>query len=233
MSLLGAYSNHTSLQTEIQPLQHEFMGYRAIVTNDTEYQINTHHLRHKVYCEELNWVPVNEERLEFDAMDTSSIHFAVVAPDNRVVACFRVTDNTNKWLVEKHFIHTVSKNFSTYKSSSSIEGTRLAIDPQYRLKEISDGVSVLDMIITIMVDYSHHILKKQKLLFTITPMMGILLKRRKMKLEQLGPIVTMADGCKVATYLGDLAQMSNEYPQYQIITATNTGTSVHTGPSAA
>ncbi|MBT3719959.1 MAG: GNAT family N-acetyltransferase [Gammaproteobacteria bacterium] len=203
---------------ENKPIEHHYMGYKAIVTNETEYQQQTHALRHKVYCEELKWVPENSSRLEFDEMDAISTHFAVINPENQVVACFRISDNRTKWLVERHFLHTLSRGVEQHKNLNTIEGTRLAIDPEYRVKDIHHGVSVLDMIISIMVDYTRNHMNKSNLLFTITPMLGILLKRRKMNLKQLGNIVTMEDGCKVVTYLGDLTQMSTDYPQYQTIT---------------
>ena len=75
----------------------------------------------------------------------------------------------------------------------------------------------MDILLTGLIDYSSDVQGREMALITTTPLMGVTLKRRGVAIEQVGPILTMVDGCKVASFMCDLAVAKDCYRAYQAI----------------
>ena len=197
---------------------HTINGYSTFVVGDLEMLHDVYGLRHQVYCDELKWVKSLPSKIEVDQFDSESIHFAVTDPQGNVIATIRTLDMHQDWFVDQYFSPTLVYSTALLKQQKTVEASRLAINPKYRqLKLASNNITALDMLLTCLIDYSSDVQGREMALITTTPLMGVTLKRRGVAIEQVGPILTMVDGCKVASFMCDLAVTKDCYRAYQAI----------------
>jgi N-acyl-L-homoserine lactone synthetase len=122
------------------------------------------------------------------------------------------------WFVDQHFSSTLSDSTALIKQQQTVEASRLAINPEYRQRRLTNNnITALDMLLTCLIDYSSDIQGREMVLITTTPLMGVTLKRRGVAIRQVGPILTMVDGCKVASFMCDLEVTKDCYRAYQTI----------------
>jgi N-acyl-L-homoserine lactone synthetase len=197
---------------------HTINGYSTFVVKDSEILNGLYGLRHQVYCDELKWVEPVPSKIEVDEFDTKSIHFAVTNPQGSVIATIRTLDMHEDWFVDQHFSSTLSDSTALIKQQQTVEASRLAINPEYRQRRLTNNnITALDMLLTCLIDYSSDIQGREMVLITTTPLMGVTLKRRGVAIRQVGPILTMVDGCKVASFMCDLEVTKDCYRAYQTI----------------
>lgn len=200
------------------PNKYSINGYEAHVVKSDDMLNAVYKLRHEVYSEELNWVPSSQDGLEIDSFDSYSTHFSVTDPCGRVVATIRTVLPEKYWFVDEYFQNTLIDNTSVIKEQGAVEASRLAISHEYRQKPLNEeGATALDLLQARLIDYTLDQQGHEYTLITTTPFMGLVLKRRGVAIKQHGPIITMDDGCKVATYLCDLVVTRDTYRSYKQI----------------
>ena len=190
-------------------------AYTGFVAASEKHRFSAYRLRHQVYCEELNWQPRQNSRLESDVFDTDATSICVASDEGKIVATIRLLDETQAWLVDHSFPDTLTRSSMHLRKKGYIEASRLAICPSMRNVPIdSSGTTALDLLLITLINYSWDYLGKKSVLITTTPLMAVTLKRRGIAIEQAGEIITMADNCKVASYLCDLEVSRDQYRHY-------------------
>jgi acyl-homoserine lactone synthase len=87
--------------------------------------------RHRVYAEELRWVPPSPTRLEYDQFDTDAATYLLVLDDGALVAGSRMISTDHPHMLSEVFPHTVT--FGTIpRDPRVIEWTRGFIVPEHR-----------------------------------------------------------------------------------------------------
>lgn len=190
-------------------------GYRSYIAVTQEQKDKAYRLRHEVYCEELKWVPEAVDGREIDEFDEYAALVCVEDDRGEVIGTIRIIDSEHQWLSEKYFSHTVTDGIDSIKALSCIESSRNAVAPDYRVKTLGDsGLTVFDLMLCTAMDFTWDILKREHVFVTAAPVMGIILKRKGGAVRQVGPIVTMPDNCKIASFVLDLTICKDTYSMY-------------------
>ena len=190
----------------------EFIAYFA----ETTEQLNkAYRLRHQVFCEELGWVPTNDFELESDEFDANAKIICVENTQGEVVGTNRLVDSKHGWISEKCFPQTIAGDITEVKKNSIVESSRIAIHPDLRNKSIpGSSLRLQDVLFLMAMDYAWDNLKRSNILVTVTPLFAMLYKRKGLAFTQIGPIVTMDDGCKIASYQVDIEVSKDTYTPY-------------------
>lgn len=99
---------------------------------NTEEKFQAYRLRHKIFCEELNWVGPSKSKLEIDRYDKNSIFFGVFDKENKLLAFLRLIHSRNTFMLENEFDFLISPSYNVRKESDTVELSRLCIDPEVR-----------------------------------------------------------------------------------------------------
>ena len=190
-------------------------GYRSYIATTAEQYEKAYRLRYEVYCKELKWIADNPDGLEIDEFDADAKLICVETDDGELVGTIRITDEHFDWMVEKFFSDTISTSVVDIKRLSCVEASRNAVLPRLRHKYIGESrITVLDMMLSTAMDYVWDNMGRKHVLITAEPVMGVILRRRGGAIKQIGPIVTMPDKCKVASFLLDLEVCKETYEIY-------------------
>jgi N-acyl amino acid synthase of PEP-CTERM/exosortase system len=109
-----------------------------------ELQDQAYGIRHRVYCEELGFEPVREDRRERDPYDSRAMHVLVRSMKaDRYVACARLVrvdpdDPSSLLPVEKACAHTIDRSIldpAQLPRDRIAEISRLAIVPEFRKRK--------------------------------------------------------------------------------------------------
>ena len=205
---------YASLRQEANTVERigPFMG---LIARSAEHKLSAYRLRHQVYCDELAWQAPHISGLEMDRHDQLADLVCVISSCGDVIATIRLLSDHDDWLVDECFADTLTESTDVLKQQACIEASRLAIDPQWRNISVNEtGASVLDLLLITLINHAWEEQQKRKVLITTTPVMGVTLKRRGVAIEQHGPIVTMEDNCKIATFICDLEVTRDQYRHY-------------------
>ncbi|MDB2663839.1 GNAT family N-acetyltransferase, partial [Porticoccaceae bacterium] len=173
---------------------------------------------HKVYSEELKWVPEAADGREIDEFDAHSVLVCVENEAGILVGTIRVIDNEFEWLLEKYFPETSSKGVDLVKQTSVVEVSRNAVLPEYRHKRLTDsGLTVLDILFTMVMECGWHVMNKKNVVVTANPVMGAVLRRRGGAIRQIGPLINMDDGSKVTSYVMDTEVWRDTFKQRHML----------------
>ena len=180
----------------------DFTAYFA----ETSDQLNkAYALRYQVYCDELNWVPLNDFRLEYDEFDSNAKIICVENEIGDLVGTMRVISGDDPWMLDKNFSETVAGDLTEIKGSGCVEASRNTIALPMRNKLIPNSeLTILEVLLVMAMDCATDMFGKQSIIVTATPAMGAFIRRSGAAIRQIGRIVTMDDGCKVASYQVDI-----------------------------
>lgn len=96
-------------------------------------------LRHKVFAEELKWVPQAKNRLERDSYDKSAQHFGVFR-DKKILSYLRLVSPAHGYMLEKEFSSLVSPGHILRKTGDTREVSRLCVSVDERATKIQTGI---------------------------------------------------------------------------------------------
>lgn len=101
-----------------------------VVSNQHElYQ--SFRLRHTVFAEQLQWIPLQSDKLDIDRYDEWSDTICAYL-DNKLAGSVRMTQAPHPFMIENEFKPCVEGLHTVKKTPDTAEITRLAIDPAYR-----------------------------------------------------------------------------------------------------
>ncbi|MBU0456482.1 MAG: GNAT family N-acetyltransferase [Gammaproteobacteria bacterium] len=120
-------------------LPHLFYGGDFVVKNivNEEEKIQVYRLRHRIFCEELRWVPQKEEGLEMDDYDKDAIFFGVFNKQKKLVAFLRLILSNGHFMIEREFFSLVYSRHKIRKARDTVEVSRLCVAPEARDRMIT------------------------------------------------------------------------------------------------
>lgn len=89
-------------------------------------------LRHKIFCEDLGWVPQSDNFMENDGYDWHSAHIGVFDQNHRIVAFSRLVFPGTLFMIEKEFSSLIGPCHKIRKQSDTTEASRLCVAPEAR-----------------------------------------------------------------------------------------------------
>lgn len=107
-----------------------------------EEMIQAYHLRHRIFSQELKWVPPSEDALERDVYDEGGVFFGVFDEDNRLRAFLRLILPERPFMIEREFLSLVSSDHRIRKEDDTVEVSRLCVAPEARTEIISGNFGV-------------------------------------------------------------------------------------------
>jgi acyl homoserine lactone synthase len=102
-----------------------------------EERLKALRLRHKIFCQELGWVPKTVDLMETDEYDKHAVFFGVFDRSGTLLAFIRLIKPENNFMMEKEFESLVSPFHRVRKEIDTVEVSRLCIAPEARSKQIS------------------------------------------------------------------------------------------------
>lgn len=118
---------------------------RTLTTS--EEKDKAYHLRHKVFAEELGWVPRSETGRELDDYDVNCVMIGIFA-DNRIIACLRILLADQRFMLEKEF-NAIMSDYKIIKTPETIEVTRFCISSDVRKSKVSTNYGVFPIIMAL------------------------------------------------------------------------------------
>jgi len=104
-----------------------------------EERIQAYHLRHRIFCRELGWVPGREDLLEIDDYDDYAVFFGVFDSERRLAAYLRLIMPEKPFMLEKEFLSLVGPGHKIERSRDRAEISRLCVAPEARKSRIASG----------------------------------------------------------------------------------------------
>jgi acyl homoserine lactone synthase len=111
-----------------------------VICDDTIWL--AHRLRHKVFAEELGWVPCDDKGIEQDAYDGYAEHFGVFR-NTQLLSYLRLVTPTYRFMLEKEFSNLVSPGHVLRKTSDTREVSRLCVSFGERSTKIHTAIGPL------------------------------------------------------------------------------------------
>ncbi|TDR76671.1 acyl-homoserine-lactone synthase [Paludibacterium purpuratum] len=98
--------------------------------------------RHRVFREELQWVPLSVDGLDRDEYDGFSENLGVFV-NQRAVGSVRMTPGCQRFMIEKEFSALLPEGWTLQKGADSAEVTRFAVDIDQRGRRIEPAALLL------------------------------------------------------------------------------------------
>lgn len=111
------------------------------ITNKSE-KMKAHSLRHRVFCQELGWVPGTGNSLEMDDYDKDAVSFGVFNENLSLKAFLRIVMSPNTFMLEKEFPYLLNQHHKIRKDNDTIEISRLCVAPEARSEKLSGNFGV-------------------------------------------------------------------------------------------
>jgi len=99
---------------------------------DEREKIQAHRLRHRIFCQELGWVPQSTDMLEIDDYDDSAVFLGVFDEQDKLVAFLRFVLPEKTFMIEKTFSSLIGLEHKIRKEKDTAEISRLCIVPEAR-----------------------------------------------------------------------------------------------------
>lgn len=112
-------------------------GFIVKTMEDEGDKIQAYRLRHKIFCEDLEWAPKTDDRLEIDAYDSHAVFFGVFDAENGLSAFLRLILPEMPFMLEKEFISMVGPEHKIKKEKDTVEVSRLCVAPEARSNRIT------------------------------------------------------------------------------------------------
>ena len=97
-----------------------------------EEKIQAYHLRHRIFAQELRWVPQSENTLETDSYDDYAIPFGVFDGDSGMLAHIRLIPAGYPFMIERDFNLLVSLEHIIRHEFDTGETSRICVAPEAR-----------------------------------------------------------------------------------------------------
>ncbi len=102
-----------------------------------------HRLRHKVFSQNLKWVPSSEDELEVDPYDALATSVGLFSGSGRLLGMFRLLSTQGPFMLEKEFRSVLLPGCSLRKERDTVEITRLTVDPSLNEKGLSSRMMLV------------------------------------------------------------------------------------------
>ncbi len=94
-------------------------------------------LRHRVFSEELGWVPRTTDQMETDEYDSHAVPIGILDGQKRILAYARLVLPDRAFMIEREVSCLVSSNHRVRKEDNTAEVSRLCVSPEARNASVS------------------------------------------------------------------------------------------------
>ena len=168
---------------------------KDLVSDDE--RIQAYHLRHRVFCEELGWVPRSRSLLETDEYDKYTTSLGVFDQQHVLVACTRVASPGTPFMIEKEFSSLIDPSHKIRKQNDIAEVSRSCVAPEARSLSVygTFGACRVSMLVYKVV-YQWCSVNNIRYVYTVVePRLYRALRAQGFQMQLVGAPVTMPDGC--------------------------------------
>lgn len=141
LSVNGKIRNATNRSSNSSILiQEEGFTVRNMISEEEKLQ--AYRLRHKIFCEELKWLPQSEDLRETDEYDEHAVFFGVFNEHNKLLAFLRLILPEKAFMIEKEFSFLIGAWYKIRKESDTAEISRLCVSPEARNGTVSGNFGI-------------------------------------------------------------------------------------------
>ncbi|HEX5647813.1 MAG TPA: GNAT family N-acetyltransferase [Nitrospira sp.] len=101
---------------------------------------DSYRFRHRVFAEQLKWVPASPDGEEMDLYDLWGKTVGVLGYDGTLLGMARLLPASGQFMLEKDFGALLPPEYRIRKASDTAEITRLAVDPDIRDAKLSTAI---------------------------------------------------------------------------------------------
>ncbi|GMR05024.1 MAG: hypothetical protein BMS9Abin23_0948 [Thermodesulfobacteriota bacterium] len=170
------------------------------------------HLRHKVFSEELKWVPASQDGIETDRYDGFAKYIGVFDFNQQLVGHARLILSPHPFMIEKEFACMLTGDESINKGADAAEITRLCVRKEDRQNRYLTKISQLlykgIYLWSIMSEVRHLLMVVEKRYFRLLRLNGF-------PVEAYNNFLTMPDGVKAAVIRLDWRNFENKAQEYK------------------
>ncbi len=105
-----------------------------------EEMIQAYELRHRVFAEQLKWVPETEDRQEMDMYDLWGVTVGVFGSDGVLLGMGRLLPASGEFMLGNEFGALLPRDYIIRKEQDTAEITRLAVNPAVKDPKLSNRV---------------------------------------------------------------------------------------------
>jgi N-acyl-L-homoserine lactone synthetase len=145
--LTGAFADNETGTNDIDEgftqgivIQEAGFVVKNLVSDDE--RIQAHRLRHRVYCEELGWVPRSETLLEIDAYDRHTVFIGVLDQHQTLLASCRLHLPGTAFMIEREFSSLVGAWHKIRKHNDTAEVSRSCVAQEARRVVVRRGSGI-------------------------------------------------------------------------------------------
>ncbi len=160
-------------------------------------KVQAYRLRHRIFCEELGWVPLSGSLRETDEYDRYTTSLGVFDRQHVLVACTRVASPGTPFMIEKEFSSLIDPFHKIRKQNDIAEVSRSCVAPEARSLSVygTFGVCRVSMLVYKVV-YQWCSLNNIKYVYTVVEQrLYRALRAQGFQMQLVGAPVTMPDGC--------------------------------------
>ncbi|ABQ27276.1 acyl-homoserine-lactone synthase [Geotalea uraniireducens] len=112
-------------------------------------KVMSYQLRHRIFCNELKWVPRREDSQEVDSYDKDATSIGVYNEAGNLVSMVRIIVSDNTFMLEKEFPFLLEDGYNLRKERDTVELSRLCVAPEARNATFADnfGLHVISMLL--------------------------------------------------------------------------------------
>ena len=180
------------------------------ITNEDE-KIKAHRLRYRIFCEELKWVPKNQDLQEKDAYDESAVSFGVFDKHGDLKSYIRLVTSDNCFMLEKEFPFLLG-NSRLRKEQDTVEASRLCVAPEARTDIFSGNFGFHTCTMLLYKAFYHWCLlnRKQYVYMVVEQKILRLLCMSGFPWRMIGEPKTMSDGVVAVAAIQDLREFETQ-----------------------
>ncbi len=169
-----------------------------------EEKIQAYHLRHRIFCEELGWVPESGNALEMDEYDDNAVFLGVFNLQDKLLAFLRILLPGGPFMLEKVFSSLIGGH-KIRKESDTAEVSRLCTLPEARNDMISGNFGAHNITMLLYKGVYHWCNKNgiRYLYLVVEHKVYRLLHAKGFPCKLAGELKTMPDGIVAAAAIMD------------------------------
>jgi N-acyl amino acid synthase of PEP-CTERM/exosortase system len=176
---------------------------KTLVEDDE--RIQAYRLRHRVFCEELGWVPRSETLLEIDEYDRHAVSIGIFDPQHALVACMRLAFPGAPFMIEREFSSLIGPWHKIRKQSDATEVTRACVAPEARRLSVRGTFGAIRLS---MLGYKgvYHWCSMNHIRYVyivVEYKLYRMLRAQGFQVQPVGAPVTMSDGCLAVAAIFD------------------------------
>ena len=171
----------------------------------------SYRFRHRVFAEQLQWVPASADHEEVDMYDLWGVTMGLLGRDGNLLGMARLLPPSGKFMLESEFGALLPQGYQIRKTPDTAEITRLAVDPDIQDARLSTRVmlGVLKGIYQWAVEnkFRYYYLEVEQRFLRALRMLGF-------PCEPIGPVVQLPPaGAKAVAALYDMVRFDEENSQ--------------------